>query len=120
MTYSDTLRAEGLLTLAPASTPCQGSGLPGDRPNACEGNQGKPADAVHTWEGRHYCAYHSPFDAWAEAPEAEVARFEAVQELAERRHDSDAAMEAFTSAVMAMPLEECRAYGAYRRTLREG
>lgn len=58
MGYADNERANGNLTMAQAGTKCQGAGLPRDRD-----------DAVHTWEGRHHCAYHSPFDVWVdEAP----------------------------------------------------
>lgn len=62
MTYSDTLRAKGLLTIAPAGTKCMGNTPYSGSSFDCAGNEGAPNDAVHTWEGRHYCAYHSPFD----------------------------------------------------------
>lgn len=29
---------------------------------ACAGDEGKPLPAIHTFEGRNHCAYHSPFD----------------------------------------------------------
>lgn len=45
--------------------------------------------------------------------------FAALQDLADRRHDSPADQEAFTAAVEEMTLEECRAYGEYRRAMRE-
>lgn len=31
-------------------------------PNGCAAADGEAAYAIHTVEGRHYCAYHSPFD----------------------------------------------------------
>lgn len=62
MSYATAQRAAGLLTIAPAGTTCRGNTPYSGSNFACGGNQGSPADAVHTWEGKHYCAYHSPFD----------------------------------------------------------
>ncbi|MER6559749.1 hypothetical protein ABT300_18845 [Streptomyces sp. NPDC001027] len=44
------------LRFAPDDTPC--------RPGAfsCNYRGEGPAMAIHTWKGRHLCAYHSPFD----------------------------------------------------------
>lgn len=46
--------------------------------------------------------------------------FAALQDLADHRHDSDADQEAFTAAVDALTLDEVKAYGEYRRALRQG
>jgi hypothetical protein len=62
MTYSDRLRAEGTLSIAAPGMKCQGNTPYSGSSFTCAGDEGSPADAVHTWEGRHYCAYHSPFD----------------------------------------------------------
>ncbi|MFB0617259.1 hypothetical protein [Streptomyces sp. AGS-58] len=46
------------LRFAPDDTLCKG-----DRwQSGCAAADGEAAFAVHTYEGRHYCAYHSPFD----------------------------------------------------------
>lgn len=69
MGYADTERANGNLSVAQAGTKCMGATPYSGTGFRCAGADGNPADAVHTWEGRHYCAYHSPFDVWVdEAP----------------------------------------------------
>lgn len=54
--------ARGALTLAPEGTLCQGSTPYSGSTFGCGADQGRAAEAIHTWEGRHYCATHSPFD----------------------------------------------------------
>jgi hypothetical protein len=44
------------LRFAPDDTPC------GPGAFSCDYNGEGPAMAIHTWKGRHVCAYHSPFD----------------------------------------------------------
>jgi hypothetical protein len=62
MGYAEKQREAGLLTSAAHGTKCQGNTPYSGSPFRCAGDNGQPSDAVHTWEGRHYCAYHSPFD----------------------------------------------------------
>ncbi len=67
MTYTETQRQAGLLTIAPAGATCKGSTpYSAGGKFACNWEGKGAAPAVHTWivdgvEG-HYCGYHSPFD----------------------------------------------------------
>jgi hypothetical protein len=49
-------------SIAPLNTKCVGSTPYSGSRFTCGANNGDAADAVHTWEGKHYCGYHSPFD----------------------------------------------------------
>lgn len=95
MTYTETQRQAGLLTIAPAGTTCQGATPYSGSSFGCHGakdaaGEYTAAPAVHTWtvdgvEG-HYCGYHSPFDVTAEDREAIAQRdkdeeFEAILTL---------------------------------------
>lgn len=62
MSFVDTCRANGTLTVAAPGLLCMGNTPYSGRSFQCEGDSGRAKVAVHTWEGRHYCAYHSPFD----------------------------------------------------------
>lgn len=62
MSYAASQIAAGLLAPAPAGTKCQGATPYSGSSFTCGASNGSPADAVHTWQGGHYCGYHSPFD----------------------------------------------------------
>ncbi|MFE2424995.1 hypothetical protein [Streptomyces hokutonensis] len=49
------------LRFAPDDIPCRPKDSLG-RAFSCNYNGEGPAMAIHTWQGRHVCAYHSPFD----------------------------------------------------------
>jgi hypothetical protein len=69
-----------IATLAPAQATCSPAGF------HCAAKDGSPATAVHTVEGRHLCAYHSPYDVveanGKTSMENYLARFDARQEEA--------------------------------------
>ena len=62
--YADSQRASGNLINASTDAPnkCDGANPSSSSPNACEANYGSPAQAVHIWNDRKYCAFHSPFE----------------------------------------------------------
>ena len=62
MSYADTERANGNLSDAPAGSKCQGNTHRHETTFTCGRDNGQAADAVHTWHGRNYCGFHSPFD----------------------------------------------------------
>jgi hypothetical protein len=54
MTYAERMKADGRLTLAKPGSACQFKDC------------GTGSEAAHTFDGQHFCLFHSPFDAWEE------------------------------------------------------
>jgi hypothetical protein len=57
--YADSQRASGSLKDAQDHTECD---APNVGPYGCMAYRDRPARAVHYWNGRNYCAFHSPFE----------------------------------------------------------